>query len=91
MNFIGILEYLSDIRRCARVIAVRRITGDYWAPLGTWVIREATRRAMKNPPMICADINEGSAYVSKIAGSDKWLSQSSLLKDLKFQKSLFDF
>ena len=88
---LGILEYLSEIRRSARVIAVRRITGDYWAPLGTWVIREATRRAMKNPPQKCADIDEGSKIVTQISGSDKWLLHSSLLRELKTQKSIFDF
>ena len=42
-------EYLKSIRRSARVIVLRHISSDYWAPLGTWVIREATRKAMASP------------------------------------------
>lgn len=88
---LAVLEYLTDIRRSARVIVVRRVTGDYWAPLGTWVIREAARLALKNPPVKCDDINEGSELVTKLLGSSSWLSYGNLLSTVKTQKTLFDF
>ena len=43
---LAVCEYLKSIRRSARVIVVRTVSSDYWAPLGTWVIREAARKAM---------------------------------------------
>jgi hypothetical protein len=48
---LAVCEYLMSIRRGARVILVRRVTGEYWAPLGTWVVREAARKAMAGSRM----------------------------------------
>ena len=42
---LGALEYLNDIKRNAKVLIVRDVTPDYWAPLGVWVIRETVRNA----------------------------------------------
>lgn len=39
------LEYLNRINRRAKVLIVRDVTPEYWAPLGVWVIREAMRDA----------------------------------------------
>ncbi|WP_414836925.1 hypothetical protein [Candidatus Nanohalococcus occultus] len=39
------LEYLNRINRRAKVLIVRDVTPEYWAPLGVWVIREAVRDA----------------------------------------------
>lgn len=88
---LGVLEYLHGIRRSARIILVRRVTKDYWAPLGTWVIREATRLAMKNPPVKFENADEAGAYVTKLLGSDNWLSHGALLNEIKTQKTIFDF
>ena len=43
---LAVCEYLLQVKRSARVIILRSVSGEYWAPLGTWVIREATRKAM---------------------------------------------
>ncbi|MBP2134540.1 hypothetical protein J2128_002511 [Methanomicrobium sp. W14] len=88
---LAVLEYLSGIRRSASVVVVRRVTGDYWAPLGTWVIREAARLAMKNPPYICESVEEGSVYITKLIGNTRWINSGKLLNELKTQKTLFDF
>lgn len=88
---LAVLEYLSDIRRNAEVILVRRATKDYWAPLGTWVIREATRNAMNSQPVKCEDTKEGADTVTKFCGGDTWLKHSRLYTKLRTQKSLFDF
>lgn len=42
---LGVLEYLDSIQRQAKVLVVRDVKPDYWAPLGVWVIREAVRNA----------------------------------------------
>ena len=37
------------------VLVLRFITGDYAVPLGVWVTREATRKAMNGKPIIFSD------------------------------------
>lgn len=39
------LEYLYGINRQAKVLTVREVTTEYWAPLGVWVVRETARGA----------------------------------------------
>ncbi|MCP1391720.1 MAG: Nre family DNA repair protein [Euryarchaeota archaeon] len=47
---LALLERLADMRRQASTLIVREITEEYWAPLGVWVVREAAREALRNPP-----------------------------------------
>ena len=82
-------EYLKRIRRCARVIIIRRISSDYWAPLGTWVIREATRKAMNAPPVVCTSLDSAVTEVSARLGSGSWFEHSTLIPELKTQRTLF--
>jgi hypothetical protein len=82
-------EYLKTVRRCARVIIIRRVSGDYWAPLGTWVIREAARRAMNAPPVACPSLDVAVTEVSARLGSGSWLGHSTLIPELKTQRTLF--
>jgi hypothetical protein len=82
-------EYLKNIRRCARVIIIRSVSSDYWAPLGTWVIREATRKAMNTPPVVCPSLDMAITGVSARLGSDSWYGHSTLLPELKTQRTLF--
>jgi len=53
-----ILEYLYKIKRQAIIIAIREITREYYAPLGSWQIRESIRNIFRNKPLICRDLNE---------------------------------
>jgi len=82
-------EYLTGVRRCARVIIIRSISGDYWAPLGTWVIREATRKAMNAPSLVCPSLDMAVNEVSARLGSGSWLGHSTLVPELKTQRTLF--
>jgi hypothetical protein len=84
-------EYLTTVRRCARVIVIRSISGDYWAPLGTWVIREATRKAMRAPSITCPSIDAAVAQAATILGSDRWVKHSTLIPELRTQRTLFHF
>jgi DNA repair protein NreA len=88
---LAVTEYLEAVRRSARVILVRSITGDYWAPLGTWVVREAARNAMKNEPISCTSLRESVDIVSRLLGFTHWEPYSRLLPELATQKTLFDF
>jgi len=82
-------EYLVQKKRSARVIILRSISSDYWAPLGTWVIREATRKAMANPPVICESLAATVGQASVLLGSDTWVSHSTLIPELRTQRTLF--
>lgn len=48
---LAILERLMKSRRQSSVLALRFITPEYWAPLGVWVVREASRNAMNSRPI----------------------------------------
>ena len=84
-------EYLKNIGRSARVILIRSISCEYWAPLGTWVIREAARKAMANPPIICESVNAAVGQASAIIGSGTWVPHSTLIPELRTQRTLFQF
>ena len=84
-------EYLKNVRRSARVIVLRSISRDYWAPLGTWVIREATRKAMTHPPVICESLDGAVRQASVILGSDTWVHHSLLIPELRTQRTLSHF
>jgi hypothetical protein len=82
-------EYLVQKKKSARVIFLRSISSDYWAPLGTWVIREATRKALANPPVIYESLAVAVRQVSMLLGSDSWVSYSTLIPELRTQRTLF--
>ncbi|MDD1701210.1 MAG: hypothetical protein LUQ04_10545 [Methanoregula sp.] len=84
-------EYLKNAGRSARVIFIRSISSEYWAPLGTWVIREAARKAMANHPVICESVDAAVKQASAIIGSGTWVPHSTLIPELRTQRTLFQF
>lgn len=88
---LAVCEYLSGAGRCARVILTRSVSGDYWAPLGVWVVREAVRAAMRSPPVICASLDEAVQVAGNCTGQPHLFGHSSLIPGMKAQKQLGDF
>ena len=88
---LAVSEYLLSVRRCARVIVVRSVSSDYWAPLGTWVIREAARKAMGSPPVHCESLDAAVSHAVMLTGSDRWVPYSTLIPELRTQRTLFQF
>jgi hypothetical protein len=88
---LAVCEYLKGIRRSARVIVIRTISSDYWAPLGTWVIREAARKAMGSQPVRCESFDAAVNHAVMLTGSDRWLPYSTLIPELRTQRTLFQF
>ena len=88
---LAVCEYLKRIQRCARVIVVRSISNEYWAPLGTWVIREATRKAMAQPPLAFPTLDTAVARTVSVIGSGAWVAHSTLIPELRTQRTLFQF
>ena len=88
---LAVCEYLIRVRRSVRVILVRSISSDYWAPLGTWVIREAARRAMAQSPCHCATLGSAIEAASARLGFDQWVKYSTLISEIRTQRTLFSF
>ncbi|MCC7555383.1 MAG: hypothetical protein KO254_04585 [Methanoculleus marisnigri] len=88
---LAVAEYLESVRRSARVLVLRNVTGEYWAPLGTWVVREATRNAMQGEKTPCADLRQAIDVASRLIGFGHWQPHSRLIPELATQKTLFDF
>ncbi len=88
---LAVAEYLESARQCARVIVIRNVSSDYWAPLGTWVIREAVRGAMKQPGVPCETVDEAVTRAGIATGFLGWQQHSTLLPDIRHQRTLRDF
>jgi hypothetical protein len=88
---LAVAEYLEATRQCARVIVIRSVSADYWAPLGTWVIREATRGAMKQPAISCETVDQAVLMAGIASGFSGWEGHSTLLPEIRNQRTLFDF
>lgn len=88
---LAVAEYLEATRQCARVIVIRSVSAEYWAPLGTWVIREATRGAMKQPGIPCETVGEAVMRAGIASGFPGWEGYSTLLPEIRNQRTLFDF
>jgi hypothetical protein len=52
------LEYLNSIKREASIYIVREVQPTYNIPLGSWVIRELVREALKREPLKFEDFTE---------------------------------
>ncbi|HUU75102.1 MAG TPA: hypothetical protein VMW63_03325 [Methanoregulaceae archaeon] len=88
---LAVAEYLHKIRRCARIVVIRSISSEYWAPLGTWVVREAARSAVRSTPGRPGSLEGAVAAASLHLGSSAWLAHSRLIPRIKSQKTLMDF
>ncbi|MFH1398540.1 MAG: Nre family DNA repair protein [Candidatus Woesearchaeota archaeon] len=92
-----ILERLAAVRRQASVLTLRFITGDYYVPLGVWVVREATRKAMAGNPLTFESKELMLEYAIKLVlkkfGCDigNLLGSSLLLREMKQQSKLSSF
>jgi len=93
---LAILEKLKAMRKQATVLALRFITNEYTLPLGVWVVREATRKALASDPVILASkgdllkhaINEVKERFG--VNPSSLLGQSKVLQGLS-QRSLWSF
>mgnify|MGYP001560881745 FL=1 len=94
---IGILEKLEEMKRQGSVLALRFITGDYTLPLGVFVCREATRKALQSKPIEFSSRELMLEYAIKLARKrfnfslDDILRQSMLLKKVTEQSKLMKF
>ncbi|MBI5051121.1 hypothetical protein HZC08_00005, partial [Candidatus Micrarchaeota archaeon] len=85
----SVLQYLSSIRRQARVIVFREIDPDYNIPVGVWQVREGVKHAFDSAPLKFNSREEVFAFLSKKlkAGFASYLQKSRVLR----QTRLMDF
>jgi hypothetical protein len=95
---LAILEQLSKIKRQGSVLCLRFITDDYYAHLGVWVVREASRKSMNSKPLEFESkelmLKYAEAFVKKKFGIDLnnlILKKSILLDKIKKQRKLSNF
>ncbi|MBW2971536.1 hypothetical protein KY359_00740 [Candidatus Woesearchaeota archaeon] len=93
----AILERLSKMKRQSGVLALRFITNEYWAPLGVWVVREATRKSLASKPIEFGSkelmLKYAKAFARKHFGFDLdvLLKGSKLMDCMYKQRQLRDF
>ncbi len=91
---LAILEKLAKIKRQASVLAIRIITGEYYAPLGVWVTRETTRKTLSNKPLEFGSKELMLTYAQHLARKkfglniSEILQKSTLLNTIKTQSKL---
>jgi hypothetical protein len=55
------------------------------------VIREAARKAMSSSPVRCGSLDAAVSHAVMLTGSDRWVSHSTLIPELRTQRTLFQF
>ena len=88
-----VLEGLHRERRQATVVVIREVTAEYYAPVGSWQIRESIRRALKRPIAKPTDLATALRYVQKFIETDinEVYKRSFLLKHVSKQRKLDRF
>jgi hypothetical protein len=90
----SICEYLFEIKRQARVLIFREVSGGYVVPLGVWVIRETCRDAMfMNDPVKFDNFDSAIKTMAEgfMVDFKYWKNSSKLIHYIKTQKTLDNF
>ncbi len=90
----SVCEYLYRIKKQARVLIFREISGGYIMPLGVWVIRETVSSAMCiSNPVILDNFNDAIKKMSEnfMVDFKYWKQSSKLINFIKTQRTLDNF
>ena len=60
---LAIAEKLKNMKIRASALVIRVITPEYFIPLGVWVVREATRKALNNKPLTFDSLDKSLNYL----------------------------
>ena len=82
----SIAEHLMNNKRQNSVIALRFITDEYVLPLGVWVTREATRKALANKPIAFGSKELMLTYAKQLANKKFGLDITPILQKSKLLK-----
>ncbi len=88
-----VVEYLDKIKRQATVLVIRKITEEYYAPLGVGIVRETTRRALNNNPESFDSLKQALEKIEfdLKENINTLIEKSYILKNYGKQKSLNTF
>ncbi len=92
-----ILNYLQKKKRQASVLAFRFETPEYWASLGVWVVREASRKTMAAQPIVFETKERMLDFVRDLClrkfkyDLEKHYKESKIMDRMKNQSKLFKF
>ena len=89
---LGVVEYLSKIKKQSGVLVLREIRPEYAVPVGVWQVREGIRQAMHSSPHNLNSMKEAIHFATKNMSISKneWVKHGSMVKLIK-QKSISDF
>ncbi|MFX1366652.1 MAG: hypothetical protein ACFFCE_09970 [Promethearchaeota archaeon] len=90
----SVCEYLYKIRRQARVLIFREVSGGYVVPLGVWVIRSTVENAMfTQDPVILDNFNDSLKNMAEgfMVDYKYWKKSSKIINFIKTQKTLDRF
>ncbi|MEN2999647.1 MAG: Nre family DNA repair protein [Acidilobaceae archaeon] len=88
---LAILEFMLRRGRRWDVAILREITPGYYAPVGSWHIRETVRRTLESPPVLREPTREEIRQEAESRMSPEALKHLGELKLLKRQIKLTDF
>ncbi|MFW6383329.1 MAG: hypothetical protein ACOCZQ_01655 [Nanoarchaeota archaeon] len=84
---LAVLEKLRKMKRKASCVVIRVITGDYSVPLGVWVTREASRKALENKPLSFSEKSLMVKYAKLILNKKFAMPQGSIINDSRLLKA----
>ena len=90
---LAINEVLNEERRQAGAVVFREAHPGYIMPIGVWNVRESVRKALNEPFTKFNTLNESLIYISEKMDIplERWIRNSSVLKNQLYQKRLEDF
>lgn len=83
---LAVAEYLHKIKRQASVIVLRKVSNEYFVPLGVWVVRETARNCFNRSTEFSEKENL-FRYIERLIDVD-WRNKSNLLN---MQKRVIDY
>lgn len=88
-----VTEYLEKIKKQATVLVIRKITEEYYAPLGVGIVKETTRRALNNQPKKFDKIDLALKQIQQNINEpiNELKDKSYILKEYNKQKSLLNY
>ncbi len=90
----SVCEYLYSIKKQARVLIFREVSGGYVVPLGVWVIRETVNNAMlTSTPEILDNFNDAIKKMSEnfMVDFKYWKQSSKVINFIKTQRTIDNF
>jgi hypothetical protein len=90
----SVCEYLYRIKKQARVLIFREVSGGYVVPLGVWVIRETVNNAMcVSTPVVLDNFNDAIKKMSEdfMVEFKYWKQSSRLINFIKNQRTIDNF